>query len=234
MDLAFICAVVGFPLSSAAISTHETQRAARLTPRSIIADHGSPARRYAALPRFTPLRGHSLPAALSYTSAAVCRRMADRYSGRHWICRGRDLVMCRSGRCHGRRYRPVSIVIRAMTTTFAAAPFTTCARPFAVARLVPPGRSVVGKLLPLSPMTYILTGAGAGTAYGIDSKTGHLHHLQALALCANRGFYMPVFLDDPPKISRNWRPWLTASGSLFDASQRQVAFENRTSSRKGN
>ena len=140
--------------------------------------------------------GHTLPAPL-YTSETAWRADCDAIFARHWIAVGVACDVPEAGDVIALDIGPSSIAILRDDDGVLRAFHNVCSH--RGARLVPPGRSVVGKLVcPYHQWTYDLDGALALAPHmGADFDRG-LHHLKPVALRDVGGLLYACLSDDPP------------------------------------
>ncbi len=141
--------------------------------------------------------GHTLPAAL-YTGQAAYAADCDAIFGRHWIAVGVACDVPEAGDVISLDIGPSSIVILRDDDDGLRAFHNVCSH--RGARLVPPGRSVVGKLVcPYHQWTYDLDGSLALAPHmGVDFDRD-LHHLKPVALRDVGGILYACLSDDPPE-----------------------------------
>ncbi|WP_299651432.1 aromatic ring-hydroxylating dioxygenase subunit alpha [uncultured Jannaschia sp.] len=167
--------------------------------------------------------GHTLPAGL-YTSPDAWRADCDAIFSRHWIAVGVACDVAEAGDVISLDIGPSSIVILRDDDDELRAFHNVCSH--RGARLVPPGRSVVGKLVcPYHQWTYDLDGALALAPHmGVDFDRD-LHHLKPVALRNVGGILYACLSDDPPadidELARVMAPRLAP----YDLSNAKIAFE---------
>jgi Rieske 2Fe-2S family protein len=140
--------------------------------------------------------GHTLPAPL-YTSREAWLADCDAIFGRHWIAVGVACDVPEAGDVMALEIGPSSIVVLRDDDMGLRAFHNVCAH--RGARLVPPGRSVVGKLVcPYHQWTYDLDGTLALAPHmGVDFDRA-LHHLRPVALRDVGGILYACLSEDPP------------------------------------
>ncbi|SFI33073.1 aromatic ring-hydroxylating oxygenase subunit alpha [Jannaschia pohangensis] len=167
--------------------------------------------------------GHTLPAPL-YTSTEAYQADCDVIFSRHWIAVGVACDVEEAGDVISVDIGPSSIVILRDDDDALRAFHNVCSH--RGARLVPPGRSVVGKLVcPYHQWTYDLSGDLALAPHmGTDFDRG-LHHLKPVALRDVGGILYACLSDDPPKdidaLAAVMEPRLAA----YDLRNARIAFE---------
>ncbi|CTQ33730.1 aromatic ring-hydroxylating oxygenase subunit alpha [Jannaschia rubra] len=167
--------------------------------------------------------GHSLPAPL-YTSEDAWLADCDAIFSRHWVAVGLACDVEEAGDVIALDIGPSSIVILRDEEDRLRAFHNVCSH--RGARLVPPGRSVVGKLVcPYHQWTYDLDGALALAPHmGVDFPRG-LHHLKPVALRDVGGILYACLSDDPPddidELARVMEPRLAP----YDLRNARVAHE---------
>ncbi|MFZ3585305.1 aromatic ring-hydroxylating oxygenase subunit alpha, partial [Loktanella sp. DJP18] len=167
--------------------------------------------------------GHTLPAPL-YTSQAAYEADCDAIFGRHWIAIGVACGVEEAGDVIAVDIGPASILILRDDADQLRAFHNVCSH--RGARLVPPGRSVVGKLVcPYHQWTYDLDGALALAPHmGLDFDRD-LHHLKPVALRDVGGLLYVCLSDTPPddidELVKIIEPRLAA----FDLRRAKIAFE---------
>ena len=167
--------------------------------------------------------GHSLPAPL-YTSDAVWRADCEVIFGRHWIAVGVACDVPEAGDVIALDIGPASIVILRDDEDMLRAFHNVCSH--RGARLVPPGRSVVGKLVcPYHQWTYDLDGALALAPHmGLDFDRA-LHHLKPVALRDIAGLLYICLSDNPPPDIDELAAVIEPRLGIYDLRNAKVAFE---------
>ena len=184
-------------------------------------DQNAPSAIADMLARHAP--GHTLPAGL-YTSDAAFRADCDAIFARHWIAVGVACDVPEPGDVISVDIGPSSIVILRDDDDALRAFHNVCSH--RGARLVPPGRSVVGKLVcPYHQWTYDLDGALALAPHmGVDFDRD-LHHLKPVALRDIGGILYACLSDNPPddieELARVMEPRLAP----YNLRQARIAFE---------
>ena len=167
--------------------------------------------------------GHTLPAAL-YTSHAAWRADCDAIFGRHWVAVGVAGDVPEAGDVMALDIGPASILILRDDDHRLRAFHNVCAH--RGAQLVPPGRSVVGKLVcPYHQWTYDLDGALAlapqmGTGFDRD-----LHHLKPVALREIGGLLFACLSEAPPTDIEELAAVMEPRLAPYGLGHAKVAFE---------
>ncbi|EKE45275.1 putative dyoxygenase (alpha subunit) oxidoreductase protein [Oceaniovalibus guishaninsula JLT2003] len=167
--------------------------------------------------------GHTLPAEL-YTGQAAwladCRIMF----GRHWISVGVACDVPEPGDVIALDIGPSSIVILRDDNDELRAFHNVCSH--RGAKLVPAGRSVVGKLVcPYHQWTYDLDGTLALAPHmGMDFDRA-LHHLKPVALRDVGGLLFACLSDDPPADIDDLAAVMEPRLAPYDLHDTRVAFE---------
>ncbi|WP_394178292.1 aromatic ring-hydroxylating dioxygenase subunit alpha [Yoonia maritima] len=167
--------------------------------------------------------GHSLPAPL-YTSDAVWRADCEVIFGRHWIAVGVACDVPEAGDVIALDIGLASIIIVRDDDDELRAFHNVCSH--RGARLVPPGRSVVGKLVcPYHQWTYDLDGALALAPHmGLDFDRA-LHHLKPVALRDVAGLLYVCLSDNPPADIEELAAIMEPRLGIYDLRNARVAFE---------
>jgi Rieske 2Fe-2S family protein len=167
--------------------------------------------------------GHSLPAAL-YTSDAAWRADCATIFGQHWIAVGVTCDVPEAGDVLAIDVGPAPIVILRDDDDVLRAFHNVCSH--RGARLAPPGRSVVGKLVcPYHQWTYDLDGALALAPHmGLDFDRA-LHHLKAVSLRDVGGILYVCLSDDPPADIEELAAVMDPRLAVYDLRNAKVAFE---------
>jgi len=167
--------------------------------------------------------GHSLPAPL-YTSDAAWRADCEVIFGRHWIAAGVACDVPEAGDVIALDIGLASIIIVRDDDDELRAFHNVCSH--RGARLVPPGRSVVGKLVcPYHQWTYNLDGALALAPHmGLDFDRA-LHHLKPVALRDVAGLLYVCLSDNPPADIEELATIMEPRLGIYDLRNAKVAFE---------
>ncbi|NUH66426.1 aromatic ring-hydroxylating dioxygenase subunit alpha [Sulfitobacter sp. S0837] len=167
--------------------------------------------------------GHTLPAPL-YTSAAVWAADCDAIFGQHWIAVGVACDVPEAGDVIAVDIGPSSIVILRDDDGVLRAFHNVCSH--RGARLVPPGRSIVGKLVcPYHQWTYDLDGALALAPHmGVDFDHA-LHHLKPVALRDVGGILYACLAAEPPDDIEELAAVMEPRLADYDLRNAKVAFE---------
>ncbi|PZX14504.1 Rieske 2Fe-2S family protein [Palleronia aestuarii] len=167
--------------------------------------------------------GHSLPAGL-YTSPEVWKADCDAIFSRHWIAVGVACDVEEAGDVIALDIGPSSIVILRDDDNELRAFHNVCSH--RGARLVPPGRSVVGKLVcPYHQWTYDLDGALALAPQMGRDLDRDLHHLKPVALRDVGGLLYACLSDDPPGDIDTLVEIAGPRLASYDLGQARIAFE---------
>jgi len=167
--------------------------------------------------------GHCLPAPL-YTSDAAWRADCEAIFGRHWIAIGVTCDVPEAGDVIAVEVGPSSVVVVRGDDDELRAFHNVCSH--RGSRLVPPGRSVVGKLVcPYHQWTYDLDGALALAPHMGTGFDRSLHHLKPVALRDVGGILYACLSDDPPadigELAAVMEPRLAA----YDLRNARIAYE---------
>jgi Rieske 2Fe-2S family protein len=170
--------------------------------------------------------GHTLPAQL-YTSEAAYQAECDAIFSRHWIAVGVDCDVEEPGDVIAVDIGTSSILILRDDEMNIRAFHNVCSH--RGARLVPPGRSVVGKLVcPYHQWTYDLDGALALAPHmGVDFERD-LHHLKPVALHSVGGILYACLSDDPPEDISDLINIVGARLKPYDLQNAKIAHETET------
>jgi Rieske 2Fe-2S family protein len=167
--------------------------------------------------------GHTLPAAL-YTSHTAFLADCDTIFGKHWIAVGVDCDVEEPGDVIAVELGTSSIIILRDDDMTLRAFHNVCSH--RGSRLVPPGRSVVGKLVcPYHQWTYDLDGSLAlAPQMGVDFDRD-LHHLKSVALQSVGGILYACLSDTPPADIADLVSKVGPRLAPYDLSNAKVAFE---------
>ena len=167
--------------------------------------------------------GHTLPAAL-YTGQAAFDADCAVIFGQHWIAVGVTCDVPEAGDVIALSIGPASILILRDDNDQLRAFHNVCSH--RGARLVPPGRSVVGKLVcPYHQWTYDLDGALARAPHmGVDFDRD-LHHLKPVALRDVGGLLYVCLSDRPPPDIDELARVMTPRLAPYDLRQAKIAYE---------
>lgn len=167
--------------------------------------------------------GHTLPAQL-YISQAAYLADCDAIFAKHWIAVGVDCDVEEPGDVIAIEIGTSSIVIVRDDDMNIRAFHNVCSH--RGSRLVPPGRSVVGKLVcPYHQWTYDLDGALAlAPQMGVDFDRS-LHHLKPVALRSIGGILYACLSDEPPDDITHLINKVGPRLAPYDLTNAKVAFE---------
>ena len=167
--------------------------------------------------------GHTLPAGL-YTRADAFEADLDAIFSRHWIAVGVEADVPEPGDVCAVEIGRAGVVILRDDDGALRAFHNLCRH--RGARLVPLGRSVVGKLVcPYHQWTYDLTGELALAPHmGADFDRG-LHHLRPVALRSVGGLLYACLSDDPPEDIEALSAAMEPRLAPYDLANARVAFE---------
>lgn len=167
--------------------------------------------------------GHTLPAAL-YIGQDAFTADCETIFSRHWIAVGVACDVQEAGDVMALDVGAASIVILRDDDDQLRAFHNVCSH--RGARLVPPGRSVVGKLVcPYHQWTYDLNGALALAPHmGIDFEQD-LHHLKPVALRDVGGILYACLSDNPPEDIAELANIMEPRLVPYDLRHAKVAFE---------
>jgi Rieske 2Fe-2S family protein len=167
--------------------------------------------------------GHTLPAAL-YIGQDAFTADCETIFSRHWIAVGVACDVQEAGDVMALDVGAASIVILRDDDDQLRAFHNVCSH--RGARLVPPGRSVVGKLVcPYHQWTYDLNGALALAPHmGIDFEQD-LHHLKPVALRDVGGILYACLSDNPPEDIAELANIMEPRLAPYDLRHAKVAFE---------
>lgn len=167
--------------------------------------------------------GHSLPARL-YTSEEVWRADCEAIFGRHWIAVGVACDVPEAGDVIALDIGPSSIVVLRDDGGALRAFHNVCSH--RGARLVAPGRSIVGKLVcPYHQWTYDLDGALALAPHMGVAFDRSLHHLRPVALRDVGGILYACLSDSPPADINELAAVMEPRLADYDLGNAKVAFE---------
>lgn len=167
--------------------------------------------------------GHTLPAVL-YTTRAVWIADLDAIFSNHWIAVGVACDVPEAGDVIALDIGPSSIVILRDEDGGLRAFHNVCSH--RGSRLLPPGRSVVGKLVcPYHQWTYDLDDALALAPHmGVEFDRS-LHHLRPVALRDVGGVFYACLSDDPPADIAELAAVMEPRLSPYDLGNAKIAFE---------
>jgi Rieske 2Fe-2S family protein len=167
--------------------------------------------------------GHTLPAAL-YIGQDAFTADCETIFSRHWIAVGVACDVQEAGDVIALDVGAASIVILRDDDDQLRAFHNVCSH--RGARLVPPGRSVVGKLVcPYHQWTYDLNGSLALAPHmGIDFEQD-LHHLKPVALRDVGGILYACLSDNPPEDIAELANIMEPRLAPYDLRHAKVAFE---------
>lgn len=167
--------------------------------------------------------GHTLPAEL-YTGREAFEADLDAIFSRHWIAVGVEADVEEPGDVYAVEIGRSSIAILRDDDGALRAFHNVCSH--RGARLVPPGRSVVGRLVcPYHQWTYDLSGELALAPHmGSDFDRG-LHHLRPVALRSIGGLLYACLSDDPPADIETLAAVMEPRLAPYDLASARIAFE---------
>ncbi|WOI56636.1 aromatic ring-hydroxylating dioxygenase subunit alpha [Palleronia sp. LCG004] len=167
--------------------------------------------------------GYTLPAAL-YTGQEAFDADCDTIFARHWIAVGVSCDVPEPGDVISVDIGPSSIVILRDDDDAIRAFHNVCSH--RGARLVPAGRSVVGKLVcPYHQWTYDLDGALALAPHmGVDFERD-LHHLRPVALRDVGGILYACLSENPPEDIAELEKVMEPRLATYDLRNSKIAFE---------
>lgn len=170
--------------------------------------------------------GHTLPAQL-YISEAAYRADCDAIFSNHWIAVGVDCDVEEPGDVIALDIGTSSILILRDDDLNIRAFHNVCSH--RGARLVPSGRSVVGKLVcPYHQWTYDLDGSLALAPHmGVDFARD-LHHLKPVAIKSVGGILYACLSDNPPADIEELINIVGARIAPYDLSNAKIAHETET------
>lgn len=187
-------------------------------------DKSTPSRDATLTPLFAARRaGHTLPAPL-YTSHAAFLADCNAIFAKHWIAVGVECDVPEPGDVIAVDLGTSSIVIVRDDDMNINAFHNVCSH--RGSRLVPQGRSVVGKLVcPYHQWTYDLDGTLAlAPQMGVDFDRD-LHHLKPVALQSVGGILYACLAENPPEDISELATIMAPRLAPYDLANAKIAFE---------